>query len=403
MSHRPSWSRWKLTVAAGVVSALALLPAIASSQLGSRGGSDGTVRESLTPLTLAVIDAPSAVRATDGRRHLAYEVAMFNPTSFEVSVERIRTIDPATGDVVNDRDAGAIAEHMRRFGGLDVGGSIPPGGTGVQLLDISFPGGTRVPRRLVHRVRVSIDGDAPNLAISFSGGRTRVVAERPAEVSAPLRGTNWVVGNGCCEDMTAHRTAILPVNGALHLAERFAIDFVQLDENGRLFNGPVDQLASYGYFGDDVLSVSDGLVVATQDGLPDNVPGAFPPGATAATAGGNYVVVAMGGDRFAFYAHLIPGSLEVSVGDRVDAGQMIGLLGNSGNSDAPHLHFHVMNGRGALSSDGLPYTFDRGRVLGTVTNLDQLFGGGVATLDSALAGAFGNRLPLDLQVVRFRA
>ena len=396
----PLRNRRDRSIAAGLIAALLLVPALARSLTGPAGDAAGTVPESLTPLTLTVLDAPTAVRATDGNRHLAYEIVLLNPTSFEVTVERIKTI--GGGGIVSDRDEAWVGAHTVRFGGLGVGGAIPPGGTGVLLMDASFAPGETVPRRLSHRVRVSVDGDAPNLATSFRGGTTTVVDGRRSEVSPPLRGSNWLVGNGCCEDLTAHRGAVLPVNGSLHVAERFAIDFVQLDENGRLFDGPVDELSSYGFFGADVLSVSDGLVVATQDGLPDNVPGSFPPNATAATAGGNYAVVAMGHGRFAFYAHLTPGSLEVAVGDRVDAGQRIGSLGNSGNSDAPHLHFHVMNGRGALSSDGVPYTLDRGRVQGTVTNLDEVLVGDTASLDASLAGRFRDRLPLDLQVVRFR-
>jgi hypothetical protein len=108
-------------------------------------------------------------------------------------------------------------------------------------------------------------------------------------VPPPLRNRR---GRSIVAGVTA---ALLPVPAlarsltGLYVAERFAIDFVQLDENGRLFDGPVDELSSYDSYGADVLSVSNGRVVATQDGLPDNVPGSFPPNATAATAGGNYV------------------------------------------------------------------------------------------------------------------
>ena len=68
-----------------------------------------------------------------------------------------------------------------------------------------------------------------------------------------------------------------------------------------------------------------------------------------------YVVLDLGGGRFAFYAHLQPGSLRVKAGDRVKAGQVLGLVGNSGNSTEPHLHFHISNGISPLGSEGLPY------------------------------------------------
>ncbi|HYO83907.1 MAG TPA: M23 family metallopeptidase, partial [Bryobacteraceae bacterium] len=73
---------------------------------------------------------------------------------------------------------------------------------------------------------------------------------------------------------------------------------------------------------------------------------------------GNYVVLDVGDGRFVTYAHLIPGSLTVKRGDRVRAGQVLGKIGNSGNSSGPHLHFQVATGPGVLRGDGVPFVFD---------------------------------------------
>ena len=64
---------------------------------------------------------------------------------------------------------------------------------------------------------------------------------------------------------------------------------------------------------------------------------------TLETVGGNNVIMEIGDGLYAFYAHLQPGSLRVKVGDKVRRGQVLGLLGNSGNSSEPHLHFHICN------------------------------------------------------------
>ena len=61
---------------------------------------------------------------------------------------------------------------------------------------------------------------------------------------------------------------------------------------------------------------------------------------------------------FAFYAHLQPKGIRVKVGDKVRRGQVLALLGNSGNSDAPHLHFHVTDGNSPLGAEGLPYVIE---------------------------------------------
>ena len=50
-------------------------------------------------------------------------------------------------------------------------------------------------------------------------------------------------------------------------------------------------------------------MVGVVDGMPETAAGGLPPGITAADAGGNHVVVDMGHGRYAFYAHLQPGSV----------------------------------------------------------------------------------------------
>jgi hypothetical protein len=219
-------------------------------------------------------------------------------------------------------------------------------------------------------------------------------------VSPPLKGPRWVAGNGCCNVITSHRGATLAINGAPYVPERFAIDFVQLDTQGRLFVGPGDELKSYAYFGAEVLSATDGTVVSIDDGRPEQIPGSFAKGVTLHNAGGNDIVVDIGGGRFAFYAHLQPGSLRVKPGDKVVTGQALGLLGNSGNTDAPHLHFHVMDGPSPLKANGLPYVFTRFTGRGVVTDEDPLFKGEAAPVDkSAFAGP--HVIPLNDQVVDF--
>jgi len=60
------------------------------------------------------------------------------------------------------------------------------------------------------------------------------------------------------------------------------------------------------------------------------------------------------------YGHLKPGTIPASIrkGTALRTGDLIGRLGNSGNSDAPHLHFQVMNSPSFLDATGLPFVFD---------------------------------------------
>jgi murein DD-endopeptidase MepM/ murein hydrolase activator NlpD len=90
---------------------------------------------------------------------------------------------------------------------------------------------------------------------------------------------------------------------------------------------------------------------------------------------GNYVVLQLKPGVFASYAHLQRGSVKVHVGERVRRGQLLGHLGQSGNSDAPHLHFQLSNAATFEGSEGLPFAFDRFDLLGPETEA-QLFGQG---------------------------
>ncbi|HEX2660814.1 MAG TPA: M23 family metallopeptidase, partial [Polyangia bacterium] len=103
-----------------------------------------------------------------------------------------------------------------------------------------------------------------------------------------------------------------------------------------------------------------------RDGMAENTPTEPLPPPTIESAPGNYVVEQLDDGRFALYAHMRPGSPRVKVGDRVRRGQVLGLVGNSGNSTGPHLHFHITDGPSPLGSNGLPYVFDRFDLLATV-------------------------------------
>ena len=120
--------------------------------------------------------------------------------------------------------------------------------------------------------------------------------------------------------------------------------------------------------------MAPGRVVATRDDMRENTPPGAPPNVAFDDLAGNFVNQDLGGGRFALYAHLQPGSVRVKPGDVIRPGQVLGLVGNSGNSSEPHLHFHVMDAAGGpsnLVADGLPYVFDRFRLDSRVIGLDQ--------------------------------
>ena len=107
------------------------------------------------------------------------------------------------------------------------------------------------------------------------------------------------------------------------------------------------------------------------DGLPEQIPGKSPTGLRLEQYGGNHIVQDIGNGNYAFYAHLKTGSVKVKVGDQLTTGQVIAALGNTGNSDAPHLHFHVMSTPDPLRSDGLPFVFESFRLDSRMASQDR--------------------------------
>jgi hypothetical protein len=386
----------RLPLSAAFSLLLALLVALA---LGAPFASAAPEREQLTPVIGNAISEPEPVLASNGRRELAYELQLINRTQSVVTVRKLEAL--AGGTVVEKLSGKSLEAVMQPYGQPSHSIKLKPGQGAYVLMDVSLAAKAKVPAELTHRIAVTMQPKQAAVATDYELAPIAVNDREAVVVAPPLRGSGWVVANGCCSEYTAHRGTVLPVNGAAHVAERFAIDFVQIDPLGKLFEGPLDQLSSYPYFGDEVLSATGGKVVGVLDNVPNTPAGAFPPAITAEKAGGNHVVVAMGGGRYAFYAHLQPGTVRVKVGQKVKVGQTLGLLGNSGNSNAPHLHFHIMDSPHPLASNGVPYRFANFTVEGKLTNLDGIEQGETAKVVREGLGKRHAELPLNNEVVAF--
>ena len=230
--------------------------------------------------------------------------------------------------------------------------------------------------------------------------RTPVVVVGP-----PLRGERYIAADSCC-DATRHTRAALPVNGRVWLAQRFAVDWEQMNAENRIYTGQQTSVASYVIYGKEAIAVADATVVSVIDGMPSQVPRHHAGCDFIDRADGNSVVLDLGGGRYALYAHLQAGSLRVHPGDKVKRGQTLGLVGNSGNSLAPHLHFHVMDGPSPMASNGVPYEIDSFQITGTTAGtaaFDEAEAKGtplaIMPLTPPLAGR--NSLPLDQLVISF--
>ena len=81
------------------------------------------------------------------------------------------------------------------------------------------------------------------------------------------------------------------------------------------------------------------------------------------------------------------------MGDTVTKGQVIGRVGNSGNTAQPHLHFQLYRGVAPLSGDNVPFEID------TFSYTGDLRPDG--TLDRSGAGKRTNQYPLTDSVTSY--
>lgn len=319
-----------------------------------------------TPIIGAVLAAPFATPATDDSTHLAHELILTNVVGQPVTLDAVTV----RGDGVDVLTLAGddLTPWVHPSGTADTGRVLAPGQQAVVTLDVVLEPG-RVPAELDHRIEFSMEQEMPPLmerTMAQVLAPTQVRDTEPLTIGSPVAGAHWLDGNSCCE-VTAHRSAINPINGSLHAPERFAIDFVQLDEQGRIFEGEMTDLESYAFYGVDILAVADGPIVSMEWGLPEETPGANPTGLALAQFGGNHVVQKLDEGHYAFYAHLQGGNPQgLAIGQELTRGEVVGQLGNSGNTDMPHLHFHIMDSPSPLASNGLPFLIETFTLEGTV-------------------------------------
>ncbi len=206
----------------------------------------------------------------------------------------------------------------------------------------------------------------------MDGGRDEHVV-----VDFPLRGEGWMAVTSPGDRIPSHGTDML--------GQRYAYDFLKVDDRRALRFHPASTLRTlvlgvptrecYAW-GEPVHSPLDGEVVAAADGVAE--PGRVHPVRELARALwtgwtfrpsrlprvlGNHVVIRSGG-VYAGFVHLAPGSVAVTAGHAVTAGDVIGRVGHTGNSTSPHLHFQLMDGPDPLTAQGVPCAFRKYEVLG---------------------------------------
>jgi hypothetical protein len=372
--------------------------------------------DQLTPLVAAALTANTRPYVgTDARIHIDYELVLTDASPTPATLKKIEVLSGSnSSQVLASYDGQELLSRLKTTARLpSESPTIEFNGTRIFLIDLALDAAIKLPGHLLHHVEVLGDpapGSRPTTPVPLSYTVAPLdLSQKLPHIGPPLSGKGWVAANGCCGLDSIHRASSLTVNGGIYFAQRFAIDWMRLDDAGRMVHGDASDVHNYTCYGVDVLAVADGTVVETLNDLDDQKPGTLPDPKTITlqNVDGNHIVMNLGDGVFAFYAHLQKGTVRVAVGDRVKRGQVLGKVGNTGNTSAPHLHFHLMEGASVLGSNGIPYVIDAFAIAGEVSAVDFAAAPGIEGVwNKGLLSSPSPRhdqYPLDLSIVDFSA
>ena len=351
--------------------------------------------------------APTPFSGSDGQTHLAYELIVTGLSGANgARLERVEVFGesdakPLISYASSDLDQRVMqpeADPKVRYGRL-----VPSGTTALIHVWITFVKDQVVPRALRHSFLISAEDGS---AVSAGEARVDVRAATPLIIGRPFRAGAWLAHNGPGQHRSPHWGSALVNGRGARIPQRYGIDFIGVDEKGRAVRGDFRKSTNEDWFGfgSEILAVADGIVYAARDGLPDNPPLVEPPRPSSPSATdtyGNYAIIEVDDRTFVHYAHLQRDSVAVKVSQRVRRGQVIGRLGNSGNTNGAHLHFNITDGASPEAAQGLPFVFDTFESLGRTTAGIALGAEPSPAKAQFSPSKHENALPLDGAVVRF--
>jgi Peptidase family M23 len=336
------------------------------------------------PINVEVMNRPMPVKATDGKWHLSYTLLITNFSFSDLTLLSASVSDKQRNRILTTYGTKELNEYYRyrtlvptpprsTMPDKKFPNELSSGRTAVLFFWLEIDSLNDIPQQLSHTLifknneLIKILKDSiydMDSNIVFRNYVLDIDKQKPVVIAPPVKGDNWYCANAPAYN-TDHQYLTIR-NGKMRIAQRFAIDFKKVDKDSNTLPSPFPDTISnkmfYGY-GEKVYAVADGIIVDIKDSIPENIPqanGDFIPAVPMRheTVSGNKITLKIKEGCYAFYAHLQPRSIRVKVGDRVKKGQLLGLLGNSGNAGGPHLHFHIGNSNSLNGSEGIPFVFE---------------------------------------------
>lgn len=307
------------------------------------------------------------VSGTNGKFNVTYELEITNAArSIDAKLLSLAVLDADDHkNVLISFDEKKLIEQLAQLGTRPVNNTnIERNGGRLLAVELTFSERSDIPKKVVHRITVlgaNNPGSKKAVSLEYLAAQHPISGTLPPVMERPVEGDRWVAINSCCQVGFPHRFSVATINGELVNSQRYAIDWMQLDDNGNLFTGSPNKLTNWFSYGAKVIAMGAGKVIKVIDGLPDQLPGTLPDPRSISleTVDGNAIVILFDNGFYGMYGHLKRGSILVKKGDRIQSGDIIAQLGNSGNTSAPHLHFHLMQGPLPAGSNAVPYVLNQ--------------------------------------------
>lgn len=314
------------------------------------------------PIEITARSYPVAI-FQDGGWVIVYEFWIFNPKHYALEINNLTISDQQEKEVYYFKGA-SLRAIVYRFPSLEPDTeetkenpvTLMPGEKAIIYLWLRVNSGAKIPKSLAHTFEFSRTQDDGPILLS-KAGPTLSVTKNEMIIPSPVRGGQWLVGNGFSNDADHRR--FLTIYDKMVIPQRFGADFLKLGRDGNNAQNGGGTLKDFYSYSEPLYAVGDGEIVRVVNKFPDDIPGqphSIP--INWESFGGNQVVLQLGPGVFALYAHLMADSIKVKIGQKVGKGTLIGLIGNSGNSTSPHLHFQMMDGQEPNGSEGIPFVFE---------------------------------------------
>ena len=264
------WSAWRFFASLRAALGLAVVPALIALPAAAQ-----SLRAFPPPFEIRV-PVPPGPLASGGDHYLVYELLIKSFMPAPAQVGRV--------EVFAESSAG---RRLLEYAGEELGENmLPPTSQeedpvkrrtigalshGVVYVMLPISGSVTMPRQLFHRVWFDLPSGDSTVA-DYVDFETPIQASSVIEIGPPLKGGPWAVFNGPSND-SGHRRMPLQLFGRSAFAQRYAIDYMLVDAEGRAM--PVEDGGNDTYpgYGEEVIAVADGVISTVFDGVPENTPG----------------------------------------------------------------------------------------------------------------------------------